>query len=115
VSTDYYVYCLDCKERSEFEAHPMQLRDLITHADSLAKAAEIQKVIDLDCLYLGRSFYPSWFAQHQGHRLTLIDEYGRVDGQCQKYASCSHCGKRDQCALRDGHEPPCKIKVDARQ
>lgn len=50
-----------------------------------------------------------WFAAHAGHDLTMIDEYGVIDGQCSKRWTCSH-GGTFPCELAAKHEGACGKK-----
>lgn len=112
MSVFYHLYCIDCKERG-LEHALRVLRALITHADALASVHELEQELSLGIHLDGSMFMrPAWFAAHKGHHLVIRDDHGRVEGQCQKMAKCSRCGHQENCALKDGHEPPCKIQAD---
>lgn len=49
----------------------------------------------------------SWFAEHAGHELGVIDEYGRMLNQCSHYVVCTGCESQHHCLRKHEHEGAC--------
>lgn len=47
-----------------------------------------------------------FLAQHVGHTVIVVDEYGRILGTCAKDITCA-CGARHHCRLDPGHQGEC--------
>lgn len=45
----------------------------------------------------------AWFAEHAGHRLIAVDEYGRCYDECGEYFSYCDCEHRRKCRRTSGH------------
>jgi hypothetical protein len=107
MSTDWNVHCVDCKDTHTFDDanHQDTLMALLCkHADAIATIAPLLAAdgcIEFRTMW-GR-IDPAWFAQHKGHKLVPISEYGDLLTQCAEYVTCS-CGSTRRCALDAGHE-----------
>ena len=114
MSTNYDVVCLDCQDKHGFDRDELlrQVRNLVVHAPTLADMGHTFKAIE------GMGLVPKlslddygddpvnleWFAKHKGHRLAVVDEYGRLDGDCGEYFRCAGCDRTVACVLPKDHE-----------
>jgi hypothetical protein len=89
MSTDHYVHCISCKSTEEssneiryYSVHALKL--LIKHAAVIAKLEPMFEELDAENFELELKFYSlgrvdiKWFAKHAAHKLTIIDEYGKL-------------------------------------
>jgi hypothetical protein len=114
VSTDWNIRCLDCKDTFTFrDANHLtaEMWTLIKHADAIAGLAplfcEWGSGVGLEfCLSSYGAIDPAWFAQHRGHKLEPISEYGYLDSECRGWVTCSECSHHRNCTLERDHEGP---------
>lgn len=112
MSCDYHVYCVPCCSRHDFNDANHQaplMRHFIRHRDAIAALAPLLSETHGD-LTLGTHFGQvdaSWFQAHAGHELRVIDEYGRIDGQCERRVPCEHCKTEHWCQRPFGHDGLC--------
>ena len=107
MSTDWNVHCVDCNDTHGFDDanHQDELMAMLCkHADAIAALAPLlTDHMDIELrTYWGR-INPSWFAQHKGHKLVPISEYGYLLTQCVEYVKCA-CGSMQRCTLDAGHK-----------
>jgi|SRR5262245_9707713 len=112
MSCDYHVFCVDCQSRHDFnDANHREglMRHFVTHRDAIAAIAPLLAATNGD-LEL-KTYYghvdASWFVAHAGHELRVIDEYGKIDGNCPRRVNCAHCKTERWCTLSFGHEGAC--------
>lgn len=118
MSTDWDVFCLDCREGHGFSDanHQDQLmRDLIANAPALAALGRSLALRPVDLLQvtlcgLYGGVHPEWFAAHEGHRLVPRSEYGDVDGACGKPVRCA-CGMQRPCVRDRDHRDECSFDL----
>lgn len=115
MSCDWDVRCMDCGEDlgvPDANNRDDVMRTLIGCADALATlgAALIQvdnanqrTSIECEVSVSGYRFDPLWFAQHSGHKLRPVNEYGELDEQCGEWVKCE-CGAQQRCKLDVGHD-----------
>jgi hypothetical protein len=117
VGTAWHLHCVDCQELHKFDddanhrEHTMWL--LCKHAASIAAlaplVAEAEGEIEIKLPYRCESRVdPAWFVRHAAHRLSPIDEYGRLPGQCYHTATCASCKSTHRCSLAMDHEGECR-------
>jgi hypothetical protein len=111
MSTDWNIHCVDCNDTLTFnDANhcDTEMATIIRHADVIAALVPLMN--DLGHWIEFKSYYgdidPRWFAQHRGHRLRPISEYGHFLEQCATYVKCG-CGSSQRCKLDDGHVGEC--------
>jgi hypothetical protein len=124
MSTDYDVYCLDCKaEHGFYDANHKDelMRDIIQYAELFANFAPIEAsplgieiFVDNTARTNGSPLRVdlSFFAQHRGHHLVVRSEYGDIDDQCGKRFKCGDCDSHLKCARTKGHDGNCTIIRD---
>lgn len=107
MSTDWNVHCVDCNDTHRFnDANHMDdlMWTLCKHADVIAGLAPLlasnRDDVELRT-YWGR-IDADWFAQHKGHKLVPISEYGDLATQCPEYVDCK-CGTTRRCTLEREH------------
>lgn len=116
MSCDYFVYCVPCNDRHPFNDanHQVELmRAFIRHAVAIAALTPLSTDTHGD-LFLGTAYGrvdPSWFQHHLGHELRVIDEYGKLDGDCGQRAACPHCRIHHPCGLPHGHLGHCTPRL----
>jgi len=79
MSTDYGVYCLDCKEANIFDENrsPKHAVEVIAMAPRLAVLREGLGNLDVEVkVGYGIRVDLGWFEVHGTHKLDVIDEYG---------------------------------------
>lgn len=107
MSTDWNVHCVTCNSTHGFDDanHQEALMELLCkHADAIATLAPLvasDGCVELRTLW-GR-IDPAWFAEHRGHKLVPISEYGDLLTDCTEYVQCK-CGSRQRCTLERGHD-----------
>lgn len=108
MSTDWNIHCVDCKSTLTFADANHQdalMVTLISHAGAIATLApllrECRDEVKLDT-YWGR-IDADWFADHIGHKLVPISEYGDLLTQCHAYVECV-CGSTRRCARDRDHD-----------
>jgi len=109
MSTDWHVHCLDCKDTHEFRDANWcddDMAVLCKHAAAIAALVPLlgeTRLLTVELMTMYGRIEAHWFAQHAGHRLVPINEYGDFIGQCAEYVDCA-CGSRRRCTLHHGHE-----------
>ena len=109
MSTDWYVHCLDCKQTHSFtESNHLDrtMAALCEHAAAIAALQPLFKMgfdIELNIPGTYTVIDVDWFAEHAGHRLVPINEYGALLDQCVEYVRCS-CGNARRCERERGHD-----------
>lgn len=112
MSCDYFVQCIDCASRHPLGSNHGQtlMRSLVRNARAIAlfapAALDVESGLSLQTLY--GSLDLSWFAEHGTHRLRVIDEYDRFDGDCPKRVRCDGCDHERWCRLSIDHAEPCR-------
>jgi hypothetical protein len=110
VSRYWSIQCLDCGEAHTFlnaNHRDAEMAALCRHAAAIAALAPLFEDPGLGFWELelqtpeGR-IDPRWFAEHAGHRLVPIDEYGHLLTQCPVYVDCAG-GSPRRCTLDYGH------------
>lgn len=96
MSTDWNIHCVDCNSTHMFSDANHQedlMRVLIRHRDAIASIAPLlaESRSDIEFGTHWGSIDASWFAEHKGHKLQPINEYGRLDDQCRESVPCE-CG-----------------------
>ena len=119
MSTDWDIRCVDCGENYGFE--DMNRREglmlaLVRCADALAQHANVfadlrSEDVELRVSYPDHVINLEFFQRHRGHRLSPVDEYGRLSDNCSGHAACASCGKSHPCALIVGHAGDHKAPV----
>jgi len=115
MSCDWDIRCVPCGVNLGIEDanHALeQMRALCTHAAAIAALRDLAP-FDVTISYFRHDISAAWFAEHAGHELRPIDEYGRLDGQCHKRAGCRDCGTLRACVLGHGHAGGCAPKCEA--
>ena len=84
MSCDWNVHCKTCGDTHRFDDanHAVELmRALVKHASAIALLAPLfnEGVYDVELRTPYGWIDVAWFAQHAGHALVPIDEYGRTD------------------------------------
>ncbi len=109
MSTDWNVYCRTCKSTHRFDDANHQdefMAKLIKYADAIASLAPLLATVPDVVLHTPwGEISASWFAQHRGHDLVPISEYGNTLTQCTEYVGCT-CGTQRRCSLECGHDGP---------
>lgn len=108
MSCDWHIKCVDCDDVHRFDDANHQddlMRLIIRHASAIAglaalRAEDVQGDVEI-WIYYGQIDI-GWFATHHTHQLKPIDEYGRLDTQCQGHATCSQGGSH-ACVLDLDH------------
>jgi len=108
MSTSYDFYCHDCHKESDMERSDTNHRygllvKLLEHKDAIAEVASIKGLYEEACLTVDQVWIDfKFFAEHKGHKLGVISEYGEIVGMCgweaqsrKEYFSCN---------LPPGHE-----------
>ncbi len=119
MSTKYDIRCLTCDledgsfryinnhDSSYYDVPGLQ--DLIKNADTLAALAKIdddgREILEIDRNKL------QFFANHQGHKLAVYDEYGHAVGSCLQTKNCEYCGQWNAlvCSLDENHNGKCQF------
>jgi hypothetical protein len=84
MSCDWDVYCKTCHDAlglQDMNHNEILMWCLVRHATAIALLQPLM-VEDPSCLIELKAgkwnvIHPSWFAEHLGHELVAIDEYGR--------------------------------------
>lgn len=120
MSTDWDLYCLDCKSDHGFydanheEKAVQRLVDLMPRFAAMPGLAALMKDAgfvpvgngDGDGLYNHRLSL-RWVEEHCSHRVVARNEYGDFLEQCpETTATCECCGQYFACRLLPGHEGP---------
>jgi hypothetical protein len=106
MSTDWNVHCVDCNDTHGFNDanHEDKLMaTLCKHADAIAALAPLLAEGSVTLHTYWGDVDPRWFAQHKGHKLVPISEYGDLLTQCIEYVTCT-CGSMRRCTLDAGHK-----------
>jgi hypothetical protein len=107
MSADWHVHCLDCNDTQTFDdAHHMQgtMAALCKNAEAIAALVPLIRdggALGLEVRNHGE-VDTQWFAQHLGHRLVPINEYGEALGECSERVDCA-CGSPMSCKREYGH------------
>jgi hypothetical protein len=116
VSCDWDIYCLDCDSLMGFSdanhaVNPM--RSLCELGPAFAKI-DLSGHEDRDLRFgveaRGHGADLRWLIKHGAHRIKPRDEYGTIDGQCDRHFECN-AGHGHHCELDDGHAGACGPKV----
>lgn len=109
MSCDWNIRCLDCAITLHFDDANHQddlMRSLIRHAPAIAALLplleESRHGVELKTYY--GVVDVKWLAEHAGHRLQAIDEYGRLDDQCHHNWTCVACSSSHKCERGLNHE-----------
>lgn len=116
MSCDYDITCLDCDECCGFQdANHADgtMRAIIAnrlHAERIAESLNAMDGVSFsnsepETMYGNLPCF--WLLKHRGHRLAVVDEYGKLDWQCFKRTKCAHCQTSHQCKLPEGHDGEC--------
>lgn len=127
MSTWYDVYCVDCKNHLGLreDGWQKQCADLIAARTALENLAPSLKVLEEGPfpywsevrLKMGEHnrLFAGWFAEHQGHKLAVINEYGQLYPECMKRFTC--CGRCESpwhyCRRPVDHDGECSGMRDA--
>lgn len=116
MSTYWLVLCADCNvEHAGLRVNRRE--DLIwaitRHADAIAALVplfEEQSTWGTASLTVNSSdgaLDPRWFAEHRGHKLVPINEYGQRADRCPENVRCPTCFQAvTRCTLAPGHGGP---------
>lgn len=116
MGTAWHLHCIDCRETHKFDDDANHHEDMMwllcKHATAIAAlaplVAEAQGEVEIKLPYrCGSAADPAWFARHAAHRLSPIDEYGRLSGQCYRPVMCTACSHTRRCSLALDHEGAC--------
>ncbi len=111
MSKDFYVYCLRCKERHDLGINhgDDQMRTWVQHAGAIAGLLPLMRAhwSDVSLTTYNQTIDVSWFAEHAGHELGVIDEYGRLLDQCEHRVKCAGCDHQHNCLRKRAHEGAC--------
>lgn len=119
MSCDWNIICLDCSKDGHSEIHRFNdanhqdawMWTLIRHHEAIAALDDLNLEPKIEINFtLGFSgsygrIDTAWFKRHLGHQLWPIDEYGRLDTQCQERVECNE-GHHHDCQLEQNHEGP---------
>ncbi len=109
MSTDWDIFCVDCKDQHRFNDANHQvgmMRALIKHANIIATLVPLMNERDIYDIDLRTSYGrvdPDWFLKHLNHKLVPISEYGTIDSECGEYFQCNDCKTSRACQLEKGH------------
>lgn len=121
MSCCYDVYCLTCHERLGLQDCNHQDEEMATIARLAPALATLARAVNafLELAYkepkntIGirveggwsdLTIPLSWFLKHEGHTLTVRDEYGHLIDECGTYYTCGACQSRKNCRRNKGHE-----------
>ena len=118
MSTDWDIFCTDCKERHGFDDcnhWEAEMLWLCKNADTIAGLVELVAgcpggsgiSVGFPCGDRLKRIDADWFRKHLGHNLQPINEYGGFLEQCSLYAKCGTCDYDHKCSLQHGHAEPC--------
>ena len=111
MSHEWYVYCLTCQSRHDLGVNhgDEQMRVWVRHASAIGALLPLvqEHWSEVSLTSYDRHLDVRWFAEHHAHELTVIDEYGRVQDQCESRVACSGCGRQHDCYRTRNHEGPC--------
>lgn len=116
MSTDWDVYCLDCKKEHGFSDANHREGEM---ADLCASGPKIKQIVLLlqQVPVIKQSLVPEnlldyqslnfdFWIEHGDHRLWPISEYGNLSERCNQQICCLSCGcnYHRRCTLLPGHE-----------
>jgi hypothetical protein len=110
VSTDWNIWCLDCKSEHRFCDANWREQDMFTfirHAKAIGALAPLASEADLfELRWTYGNLDPHWFAKHADHQLVPRNEYGNFLEQCDaEFVCCPRsCVGRQHCRRLPGHE-----------
>ena len=113
MSTGYGFYCTDCDSFDPMydvsNNWPERLTTILPFRHEIAALATFAaEDADRELKLSGWNIDVAWFAKHHTHNLTVRDEYGNLEGKCNRWLVCDACKKEVfRCTLPPGHEPPC--------
>lgn len=116
MGTSWDLYCLDCGEEAGVRANydpirQYELQPMLDAAPAIGALAE--RLGGWELSEYGNSLRApiAWLATHGTHRPRLRSEYGEIEGQCGKDATCAHCKSRlGYCGKDVGHDGPCEAR-----
>ena len=120
MSCNYELTCLDCAgARTGMslnhggEALAVLLKNS-AGAEALLVLIDIPEIwpltVALDLGSFGEAI--RFIGRHKGHRVMVIDQYGRLWDRCGKDIDCP-CGARSYCARPEGHRDACSKRETA--
>lgn len=115
MSTDWNVYCVDCKDEHRFDDANHQDALMLYICNNAEAIAALDDLVQLDSSIELKTYYgridTSWFRKHLGHQLLPRSEYGDLLGSCPLYVTCQHCNyTAAKCSLTVNHDGPCAPK-----
>ena len=105
MSTDYGVYCMNCKDAYIIDnlRDPKCALDCVTNATKLGLLSKQFDFADIEVrISYNNRIDLSFFELHHTHKLEVIDEYGRFWPNCNKKIELHHW-----CTLKAGHIEEC--------
>jgi hypothetical protein len=108
MSTYWDVCCLDCDAESGLHLNHGEdtCRELVRGRDGLAALAGFG-ICDLELRVPGEIGFvqAQFYADHAGHVLAPVNEYGDIDGDCNELRSTGpHTTDGARCRLAEGHD-----------
>ncbi len=120
MSCDYDVYCRTCKAAlgmEECNHQSEEMAALVALAPALATLARAVAAFEMAEKTVPKStvevratagwrdqrFNLGWFVIHEGHALTVRDEYGKLIDECGAYYACEACKDQKNCKRTAGH------------
>lgn len=111
MGTNWDIRCIDCGTDAGVSGnydpiHQDEIQEILEHAAKFAALRGIGN--DFVVTRIGVDVPFEWLAEHAGHRLRPVSEYGDVDGTCAKEFKCAHCGSRlGDCDKDVDHQDAC--------
>lgn len=125
MSTSYDLKCLDCGDFMGWMHNTDRmlqfmycLRDnatkLAVMADLVEEINESREKFTYESLIVRTGDHNSsltlnldWFKVHAGHRIAVYNEYGDLEGDCNKRIVCGNCSHEKKCLLPLDHIESC--------
>lgn len=110
MGTDYGFACIDCKDNyvlSDYRVWSDSCHDALAMLKELTALGKVIKDSDTFVSFHSNRLDLSFFVKHEGHRIRVVDEYGRVDDTCGADVvckTCNHAPWRWKCLRPIGHD-----------
>lgn len=118
MSCDVDLVCVDCSSvlgvdlNRGFDACAALwlLRETLADLELTRRALPPAGDLDLEVNVYCRPIDLSWFLEHRGHELAVVDEYGHRMGWCCKWLPRGVAGENGKgwCSLLFNHDGPCR-------
>lgn len=111
MSCDWNIWCVDCSSEQSFNDANHQKELMIEICQNAEHIANIHPLIQLGSVELHTRYGfidTAWFVTHRGHKIVPKNEYGHVEGECNKPVLCGECKTRHRCSRDGGHDGDCK-------